>query len=268
MKHKIESASLMVALVIFFGILAFFIKETNAQGKSQTFAGIEMIQLPGGKVPSFWMGRYEVTQKQYEEIMSKNPSYFKGKPDNPVEKISWYDAIVFCNKLSIKAGFKPYYIIDKKKKDPDNKCKYDAFKWSVTIYPGANGFRLPTSAEWEYACRAGTTSTYYWGEDKDFNLIDQYEVYIKNSYKKGKDHVDYGTNRVGSKKPNPWGLYDMGGNVFEWCFDWYPDGSGNYRIIRGGNWQENTNVLESGYVWYHYPVIMNNVTGFRLARSL
>ncbi|MGZ0173968.1 MAG: formylglycine-generating enzyme family protein [Planctomycetales bacterium] len=157
----------------------------------------------------FDLGQHEVTQEQYEAVIGTNPSQFKG-PQNPVETVSWDDAVAFCRKLS----------------------ELPAEKSAGYVY------RLPTEAEWEYACRAGTKTTYSFG-DSDSELGD-YGWYDKNSGKT--------THPVGGKKPNAWGLYDMHGNVFEWCQDWHGDyrsgsvtdptgsSSGSYRVIRGGCW--------------------------------
>ena len=157
----------------------------------------------------FMLGVHEVTQAQYEQVMGSNPSKFRG-PQNPVETVSWNDALDFCQKLSalpeeLKAG---------------------------------RVYRLPTEAEWEYACRAGTTTKYSFGDDE--SQLGEYAWFVGNA---GRE-----TRPVGLKQPNAWGLYDMHGNVWEWCADWYggyPSGyvtdptgpqSGSYRVIRGGSW--------------------------------
>jgi formylglycine-generating enzyme required for sulfatase activity len=163
-------------------------------------------------------------QQQYREIMGNNPSCFVGDI-RPVEQVTWYDAVEFCNRLSEKNGLKPYYKIEK-----------GVFSTNVTIL-GGDGFRLPSEAEWEYACRGGTTTAYYWG-----NKIDgAYCWYTGNSSER--------TYIIGMKKPNAFGLYDITGNVYEWCWDWYdksyyknspfkdPQGpdKGRYRVRRGGS---------------------------------
>lgn len=154
------------------------------------------------KINSIWFGIYEITQDQYRNIISKNPSYYKGG-NLPVEQLTWDDAMLFCKIFSEKQMVK---------------------------------MRLPTEAEWEYACRAGTTTKYYWGN----NIRSDYGWYGKNAKKT--------THPPGQKKPNAWGIYDMSGNVWEWCMDWYnekyymispkdnPTGPnlGDYRIVRGG----------------------------------
>ncbi|MFZ2955884.1 MAG: SUMF1/EgtB/PvdO family nonheme iron enzyme [Candidatus Ozemobacteraceae bacterium] len=190
----------------------------------------------------FYMGIFQITQGQYEKIMGNNPSNFKDTNNKginrPVEQVSWYDAVEFCNALSLQQKLQPCYVIDKSKKDPNNQNSNDSFKWLVTCDFTKSGFRLPTEAEWEYSCRAGTKTEYYWGDA----INDEYCWYGKNSGDT--------THDVGTRKPNPWGLYDMSGNVFEWCFDWKSDefykknqctdpqgkGTGKYRVLRGGGW--------------------------------
>lgn len=209
-------------------------------------------------ISDFYIDKYEVTQKEWTKVMGSNPSHFKGG-DLPVEMVSWYDAVEYCNRRSLQEGLRPYYNIDKSKKDLNNEPDpqfgdLDDVKWTVTTNPGANGYRLPTEAEWEYAAGGGQKSRghIYSGSDD----IDEVAWYWRNSG----DHFLMGvwrwqdlennrdrTKPVGDRKPNELGLFDMSGNVREWCWDWYgdlqsnvtdPRGSkkGYRRVWRGGGW--------------------------------
>jgi formylglycine-generating enzyme required for sulfatase activity len=191
---------------------------------------------------AFYMTKYEVTQKQWREIMGDNPSIFKGDDDLPVETVSWDDVQEFIKKLNEKEGTDKY--------------------------------RLPSEAEWEYACRAGTTTRYSFGDDES-NLGD-YAWYYENS--------DYETHPVGQKKPNSWGLYDMHGNVWEWVEDcWHSDyngaptdGSawilackydGAFRVIRGGSWSSYARFCRSAGRYRYDPRFRYCNLGFRLLKE-
>ena len=186
----------------------------------------------------FKMGVHEVTQAQYEQVMGNNPSNFYGS-ENPVEMIGWGDAVEFCRRLS---------------ELPSEKA-------------AGNVYRLPTEAEWEYACRAGTTTQFSFGDD-DSDLGD-YAWYAGNSAKK--------THPVGSKLPNDWGLYDMHGNVWEWCQDWDGDtpgglltdptgpASGSKRVIRGGGWFNYAQFCRSTLRYGYEPSSRFKSRGFRVA---
>ncbi len=204
------------------------------------------------------MWKYEISQKEYKEVMKKNPSDKKGDK-LPVERVSWYDAIEFCNKLSTSVGLDPAYIINGE---------------DVTWNRSANGYRLPTEAEWEYACRAGTNTEFNTGADI---TLKQANFYNKN--------LDYSAQRakpVGSYKPNAWGLYDMHGNVSEWCWDWYdeklPSGAqvdpigpitGSGRVVRGGAFlsSDDKKGLVSSARKESSPRALYNITGFRVVRN-
>jgi len=198
-----------------------------------------------GTIPDFYVGKYEVTQKEWTAVMGNNPSKFKGD-SLPVETVNWYDCVEYCNKRSIKEGLKPYYNIYKNKKDPDNTNTIDSIKWAVTTNIEANGYRLPTEAEWEYAAGGGQLSksytysgsdnvedvAWYWQNAGDKPLTGNWSwpMLVSNHNK---------TKPVGSKKPNELGLYDMSGNVREWCWDWHQSNGPQDlqgRIWKGGGW--------------------------------
>ena len=174
-------------------------------------------------VSPFWIGKYEVTQAEWQEVMDSNPSNWKGDR-LPVEKVSWFDAVDYCNRRSVKEGLTPCY------SGSGNNITCD---WS------ANGYRLPTEAEWEFAARGGKLSKgYKFSGSNDIGLV---AWYGGNSGSK--------THEVGTKRANELGLHDMSGNVWEWCWDWYDAryyarspgsdprgaGSGSYRVLRGGS---------------------------------
>jgi formylglycine-generating enzyme required for sulfatase activity len=216
-------------------------------------------------VGNFFMGKYEVTQEQYLEVMGENPSYFEGE-NLPVECVSWYKAVEFCRKLSLIEGLEPYYSIDPGSVDPFNTSLDDTLKWSISRNPSANGYRLPSEAEWEYACRAGTVTKYYTGDSISITQA----RFTSDS-----------TVAVGSYAPNVWGLYDMCGNVWEWCFDWYdrnyhvlplnnPQGgtNGDSRVIRGGSYYNPEIYLRSAGRNYDTPSKAYIDVGFRLVRPM
>lgn len=238
--------------------------------ETATFCGIEMVLIPDNKnLTDYYIGKYEVTQKQYESVMGTNPAVFKGKPDNPVENICWYDAIEFCNRLSVKAGYTPYYNIDKENRKSDYTTGDDPLRWDVTVNEEANGFRLPTEAEWNYAYNAYNDEDYLWGKSKDFLVIDQYAVYDENSLNKGVKSSEYGTHRVGTKKPNAWGLYDMSGNVWEFCYDisMEIEDIRTVRVLRGGGWKSDGENLRFSCVDGMYQYRRADDVGLRIART-
>jgi len=203
--------------------------------------GQENDEMPAHKVTvsSFFIGRTEVTQAQWKAVVGSEPQDFKGD-DFPVTTVNWYEAVEFCNMLSERAGLKPVYRIDRKLEDPGNQSRYDLQKWTVTCDWTADGFRLPTEAEWEYAARGGKDS-------KDFKYAG---ADAEGDVAWFSDNSDDGTHPVATKTPNELGLFDMSGNVWEWCWDWsdatyYDTGentnpkgpqSGGTRAFRGGGW--------------------------------
>ena len=207
-------------------------------------------------VKSFNIGKYEVTQKEWIAVMGSNPSGFKG--DNlPVESVSWYDAIEYCNRLSEKEKLTPAYTIDK--------SRGNWVRWNRN----ANGYRLPTEAEWEYAAKGGDGSPGNYAFSGS-NNADEVAWHKGNSAGS--------TQEVGAKKPNGLGLYDMSGNVYEWCWDWagdYPSGaqtdpvgasSGSYRVVRGGHWYDSAVVARSAFRNGSTPSNGEFNIGFRLVR--
>ncbi|MFD2162703.1 formylglycine-generating enzyme family protein [Paradesertivirga mongoliensis] len=198
----------------------------------------------GVMVSDFYIGRYEITQKEWKELMGVNPSKFKGD-SLPIETVSWYDCIEYCNRRSVKEGLKPYYSISKIK-DTVNKSEFDSLKYTVMIDVASKGYRMPSETEWEYAASGGQKSKSYTYSGSD--TIDDVAWYWRNSGNstlKGDwawsllEQNNCQTRPVGRKQPNELGLYDMSGNVREWCEDWYEDFEitrGLVRVQRGGGW--------------------------------
>ncbi len=251
----------------------------DASGALTTAGGIEMVALPGGWfemgagdtdepdqqlhkvfVSPLAIDKYPVTQREYEKRMAANPSHWKG-PQKPVEQIRWRDAAAYCNARSHAEGLQP---------------AYDPKTWQCDF--AADGYRLPTEAEYEYALRAGTTTAYFFGNST--GDLPRYAWFKANSTR--------GPHPVGEKPANPWGLCDMVGNVYEWCNDYYredyyrqsPDhdprgpARGADRVVRGGCWNSKPDDLRSAYRNYETPVYtdicfakdIHGQVGFRCAR--
>ncbi|WHT21799.1 SUMF1/EgtB/PvdO family nonheme iron enzyme [Crossiella sp. CA-258035] len=183
------------------------------------------------------LAAFPVTQAQYAATTGRCLGAAQG--DHPVESVSWHDAITFCNTLSRQENLTPAY-------HPTG----ETTQWDRT----ADGYRLPTEAEWEHACRAGTTTPRY-GD------LDDIAWYRENSQEQ--------IHNVGEKEPNAWGLHDMLGNVWEWCWDLYdPEVYGTYRVLKGGGWLDEHWSVRAGVSRKSHPTYAIDDVGFRLARNL
>jgi formylglycine-generating enzyme required for sulfatase activity len=213
-----------------------------------------LIEGPNGSsVEGIAMGQTEVTQELFEAVMGFNPSEFKDKPDSPqrpVENVTWYDCIMFCNKLSEGLGLKPYYTIDEIKKNDDS------IKSAGVTEIGGKGFRLPTEAEWLAFAKAGTENE--WAGTDDENEVGRVGWY--------KDNSNGQTHPVAQLLPNEWGLYDMSGNVDEWCWIKSKDYK---RVVRGGSWvAADASFLCSAFRFSILPSYCDDYLGFRICRTI
>jgi uncharacterized protein (TIGR02996 family) len=194
----------------------------------------------------FYLGVHAVTQAQWEAVMGINPSRFRGQ-DQPVECVSWEDCEEYCKQLALRVG------LGREAPSP---------------------YRLPTEAEWEYACRAGTSTAFYFGKSISTSQANYHTNYIHDGGEKGKYRQE--TTPVGSFPDNAWGLADMHGNVFEWCSDWYTaypgedvtnphgQGTGDVRVLRGGSWHSLAGRCRSASRGWGAPGYRGSDVGFRV----
>ena len=217
----------------------------------------------------FYIGKYEITQAQYQAVLKNNPSFFTRESNYPVNLVSWFNAVDFCNELSKQKGLTPFY----------NESDWTT-DWS------ADGYRLPTEAEWEYACRAGSQTRFFFGdaleisdsEDVYNKIGDKYMWWKGNNTNNGNKH---GPKRVGLKQPNPWNLYDMHGNVLEWCNDVWEsskirdaiidpigNNSGDYRMMKSGCWLNPASYCRSAIRSKSEDKNLSMYVGFRICRTV
>lgn len=269
---EIAYATLGVAL----GLIGIGCQEKTAEKAVLTESEVKMIKIPGGwfimgdkqgeidekphevYMDSFYIDKYLVTQEEYEKVMGENTARWKGKK-NPVEQVRWSDAVKYCNARSRLEGLQPCYNLK---------------TWECNFT--ANGYRLPTEAEWEYACRANTKTSYSFGDNP--NKLENYAWFKENAGGRPRP--------VGQKLPNPWGLYDMYGNIWEWCNDFYkvdyyqespkanPKGpqTGDNKVLRGGSWDSPADQCRSSYRYNEVPGYTDicfgyDIYGFRCVRN-
>jgi formylglycine-generating enzyme required for sulfatase activity len=218
-------------------------------------AGSELIAIPPGQVTlsdrrtqrswsvelaPYQLAAFPITQAQYAQVTGQRPSTAQGD-QLPVESVSWLDAVGFSNALSQREGLAPAYRVH---------ADVESIEWDAS----ADGYRLPTEAEWKHACRAGTTGARY-------GRLDEIAWHRGNSHERMHD--------VGGKQPNAWGLYDVLGNVWEWCWDLYDaEVYGTYRVLRGGGWFDEPWSCRASVRRRSHPTFQLGDVGFRIARSI
>jgi len=200
------------------------------------------IRQPVTLTRDYWLGKHEVTQAEYARVMAANPSHFQGNSNSPVEKVTFFEAQAYCSALT-------------------------ALERQAGHLPPEFEYRLPSEAEWEFACRAGTTNRFSFGDDAA--AADAFAWTLENGESQ--------THPVGQKQPNAWGLHDMHGNVWEWCLDWFapypeqpatdPQGppEGKFKVFRGGGWNQEVQYARSGNRFMMSPSNGIHFVGFRLA---
>jgi formylglycine-generating enzyme required for sulfatase activity len=253
--------------------------------------GMTLLEIPSGSfvrkagtenaidqtvtLSGFLLSDREVTRKQFQQIMddpdAEKPDWpgaiaaFNPTPQHPVNNVNWHDAVMYCNWLSLREGLTPCYERTGKRDTASRGGDDDAWR----LVPGADGYRLPTEAEWEYVCRAGTLTKFSFGDD-DESFMDRYGVVLKSRME-----------IPGSKLPNGWGVFDAHGNAHEWCHDWYgaydgeattigdPKGpaQGSSRVLRGGSFAANAHSAQSSLRATSHPDNRHIYTGFRVART-